>query len=231
MPPSTVPHALRAERQARFADIDLYPVTCEELSAGRTDDAVLAALLAGGVRIVQLRDKRASKRALFAKAERFRAATLAAGALLIINDHLDLALAVQADGVHLGQDDLPLAAARRLAPDLLIGVSTHTPGQLAEAVGGGADYVNLGPIFPTNTKGGLSVFLGPDYIRQVGPTLTIPFTVMGGITAERLPQVLAAGARRVAVVTALTQAPDITATTRAWRERLLAARVTPLSAP
>jgi thiamine-phosphate pyrophosphorylase len=214
----------RAERQRRFAEIDLYPVTCESLSAGRTDTAVLAAVLAGGARIIQLRDKQASKRQLYAKALAFRAATAAAGALLIINDHLDIALAVGADGVHLGQDDLPLAAARALAPGLLLGISCHSAAHALEAQAGGADYVNLGPIYATATKGGLSHFLGPDFIRQVAPQLTVPFTIMGGIKLDNLPQVLAAGASRIAVVTAITEAPDMVATTRAWRAQINAAR-------
>ena len=103
--------------------------------------------------------------------------------LLIINDHVDIALAVDADGVHLGQEDLPLAAARRIAPELLIGISTHSREEALKAQGEGADYVNIGPIFPTRTKEGVTRFLGPEAIPGIAAGLEIPFTVMGGIDA------------------------------------------------
>lgn len=221
------PHAptpsRRRERQLAMAAIDLYPVTCEELSAGRSDLDVLRGCLAGGARIVQLRDKRAGKRALLAKAEQFRELTAAAGALLIVNDHVDIALAVGADGVHLGQDDLPLTVARRLLPEQLIGVSSHSLEEALAAQADGADYVNIGPIFPTRTKDGLPTFLGPGAIGRIAPRLQVPWTCMGGINAGNLDQVLALGARRIAVVTAVTQAPDVAGAVRELRRRILAA--------
>lgn len=212
----------RRARQARLAQADLYLVTCAELSQGRRDEDLVAAALAGGVRLIQLRDKRATRRELFAKAERLRALTAAHGALLIINDHVDVALAVAADGVHLGQHDFPLPAARRLLPEQLIGASTHCLADALRAQAEGADYVNIGPIFATATKEHLSHFLGPEAIREIAPALTIPFTVMGGIKLSNIDQVVAAGARIVAVVTALTQAVDPAAAARALRARIWA---------
>jgi thiamine-phosphate pyrophosphorylase len=210
----------RRERKSRFDDIDVYPVTCERLSAGRSNLEVLNAVIRGGARIIQLREKEHAKRDLYLLAVAFREISAAAGMLLIINDHLDIALAVGADGVHLGQDDLPVAAARRLAPDLLIGVSTHSPAEALEAEREGADYVNLGPIFPTTTKAGVARGLGTAAIGVIAPRISVPFTVMGGIASGNLDQVLARGARRIAMITAITQAADIAETVRGFRQRI-----------
>jgi len=210
----------RRERQRRFAAIDLYVVTCEELSNGRSDLEVLDAVVRGGGRIIQLRNKQIARRDLFALAKKFRETTARAGVLLIINDAIDVALAVDADGVHLGQDDLPLEAARRIAPDMLIGISTHNVAQAKAACAGGADYINIGPVFPTGTKEHLETFLGPEGIREISPHVTAPFTVMGGIKESNIDQVLDAGARRVALVTAVTQAPDMAEAVRALRAKI-----------
>ncbi len=212
----------RSERLSAFAAVDLYPVTDSSQSLGRSDEEILDGIIAGGARIVQLREKHLSKRDLFALARRFRETTAAAGLLLIVNDHLDVALACGADGVHLGQDDLPLAAARQLAPELIIGVSTHDLPQALAAQQDGADYINIGPIFPTGTKQVPTPPRTPDAIREVAPHLTIPFTVMGGINRDNIGQVLEAGARKVAVVTAVTTAPDVAAAVRELRGLILA---------
>lgn len=210
----------REKRKARFDEIDVYPVTCERLSAGRSNLEVLEAVIRGGARIIQLREKEYPKRDLFQLALTFREVTAGAGLLLIINDNLDIAQAVGADGVHLGQDDLPLPAARRLAPDLLIGISTHSLEEALEAEREGADYVNIGPIFATSTKAGVDRGLGPEAIATIGSRLSVPFTVMGGITAANLDEVLAGGARRIAMITAITQAADIAQAVRLFRERI-----------
>lgn len=197
----------------RFDKIDLYPVTCEPLSRGRSSLEVLRALISGGARIVQLREKEKSARELFELAVKFREITAASHVMLIINDHLDIALAVEADGAHLGQSDLPCAVARKLAPRLIIGVSTHNLEQALEAEKDGADYVNLGPIFDTKTKGTLTMGVGVGLIKQAAARLSIPFTVMGGINDGNIDKVLDAGARRVAMITALTRAKNIKETT------------------
>ena len=117
--------SLLSERLERFKDIDVYPVTCEELSNSRSDEDILKGVIDGGAKIVQLRDKRIPELDLFRKAEQFRKITKANNVLLIINDHVDIAASVDADGVHLGQDDLPILAARKLLPNAIIGISTH----------------------------------------------------------------------------------------------------------
>lgn len=203
-----------------FQKVDIYPVTCEKLSAGRSDLDVLHGVIEGGAGIVQLREKEYSRKDLYYLALKFREITARADVLLIINDHLDIAMAVGADGVHLGQDDFPVTAARKLAPDLLIGASTHSLKEALQAQTDGADYVNIGPIFPTSTKAGVESFLGPEAIGRIGSKIDVPFTVMGGINESNMDKVLAGGARRVAMVTAVTQAADIADRVRAFKERI-----------
>jgi len=211
-------------REARirlFQQVDIYPVTCEELSQGRSNLEVLEAVIQGGARIVQLREKEYSKKDLYHLALIFREMTAKAGVLLIINDHVDIALGVEADGVHLGQEDLPLTVARQLAPELLIGASTHFLEDALQAQRDGADYVNIGPIFPTRTKEGVERVLGPEAIAKISPHVEVDFTVMGGINEANIDQVLAQGARRVAMVTAITRAADIAAKVRSLKEKIV----------
>lgn len=211
----------RRERAEAFAGIDLYPVTCERLSAGRSNLEVLEGLIAGGAKVVQLRDKEASPGYLYRMAVVFREMTAKAGMLLIINDYADIAMAVDADGVHLGQDDMPPEAVRDIAPDLIIGVSTHSPQQALAAQAAGADYINIGPIFPTGTKEVSAKILGPEAVSEIGGKVDVPFTVMGGIKESNMDEVLSRGARRLAVVTAATEAEDIAGTVKRMRERIL----------
>ncbi len=207
----------KQERKNLFEQVDIYPVTCEQLSNGRSDVEVLKGVIEGGARIIQLREKKLSERDFYRLATDFRELTARAGMLLIINDRVDIALAVGADGVHLGQDDFPVPAARKLGPELLIGASSHNLEEALRAQEEGADYVNIGPIFPTATKEDAGFFLGPEAIAGISKRLRIPFTVMGGINESNIDQVLSAGARRIAVVTAITRAPDIAAAVRSLR--------------
>jgi thiamine-phosphate pyrophosphorylase len=172
------------------------------------------------VKIIQLREKEACKKDLYQMALAFREKTRSAGVLLIINDHIDVALAVDADGVHLGQDDLPLAIARRIAPDMLLGASTHSREEALEAIRDGADYINIGPIFPTGTKAGIKNILGPEAIPVISKDIQVPFTVMGGINSSNMDSVLRQGAKRVAMVTAITQAEDVAGAVRELRRRI-----------
>lgn len=216
--------ARHRDRMRRFRAAGLYLVTSQELSGGRTTLEILRAALDAGLRLVQLREKTMPVRALYRLAEAARTLTADAGALLIINDRLDLALAVDADGVHLGQDDFPLAAARRLAPDLILGASTHSRAEALAAQRDGASYVNIGPVFPTQTKTWHGTFLGLAGIEAMAPCLRVPWTVMGGIKTEHVPCLRAAGARTLAVVTAVTAAPDPAAAVRTWLGLLNPAR-------
>jgi len=210
----------RKERAEVFSNIDLYPVTCEKLSAGRSNIQVLEDLIAGGAKVVQLRDKEASPGYLYRMAVVFREMTTKAGMLLIVNDYVDIAMAVDADGVHLGQDDMPPEAVRNIAPDLIIGVSTHSLSQALTAQSAGADYINVGPIFPTGTKEVAVKVMGPEAVTEIGGQVDIPFTVMGGIKESNMDEVLERGARRLAVVTAVTEAEDIEGTVRGMRGKI-----------
>ncbi|MBU0484214.1 MAG: thiamine phosphate synthase [Proteobacteria bacterium] len=197
-------------------EVTIYPVSCEKLAKGRSDIDWLQAVLAGGAKIVQLRDKESDDRTLFEKAAIFRRETTRAGALFIVNNRLDIALLTGADGIHLGNSDIPAQEARRLAPDLIIGVSANTEEQAATAASRGASYFNIGPLFPTNTKENLTTFLGPEAIKKFSALSPLPFTVMGGIKLEHVPELTDQGAQRIAVVTALTMADDITLATERW---------------
>ncbi|MDD5483136.1 MAG: thiamine phosphate synthase [Kiritimatiellae bacterium] len=197
---------IHERRMAKFRRAGLYLVTSQALSRGRPTERIVKEALAGGVRLIQLREKEMPFPRLFRLAEKIRAMTRAAGALLIINDRLDLALAVQADGVHLGQDDLPVCRARKIAPDLIIGASTHSLKEALAAQRAGASYVNIGPIFPTRTKKWDKPFLGIAKMKRIAAKIKIPFTVMGGIKAEHIPELLGTGAGPIALVTAVTAA-------------------------
>ena len=200
--------SLHDRRMRRFLGAGLYVVTSQSMSAGRLTLEVVRMALAGGVRLVQLREKGLTARALCDLAVRARALCDVHDALLIVNDRVDVALASGADGVHLGQDDFPVKAARALAPDLIIGASTHSRAEAVSAERDGASYVNIGPLFPTSTKDWQGAFLGMAGLASISAAISIPFTVMGGIKREHIPQLVAAGAHTVALVTAVTAAED-----------------------
>jgi thiamine-phosphate pyrophosphorylase len=200
-----------AERRRRLGSCHLYLVTAEVEGL----EGVVAAALAAGLRLVQYRAKTLPDGQRLEQARRLRGLCADHGALFLVNDRLDLALAVDADGVHLGQDDLPPAVARRLlGPDRLIGRSTHNPEQLAQAVADGCDYVGVGPVQATPTKPGRAP-VGLDAVRRAAATCPIPWYAIGGVDLSNLPAAQAAGAQRVAVVRAITAAADPGASTAA----------------
>ena len=214
-------YTTHAERLAAFRAIDVYPVVTSEFCLGRDPADVVASLLAAGVRIVQMREKTMPDGEFVRLLRRVRELTWDYGALMIVDDRVDAALIAQADGVHLGQDDLPLPDARRIAPELLIGVSTHNADEIRRAQDEGCSYLNIGPIFPTNTKQLTGIrFLGLDELKSLIPLVRVPFSVMGGIKYSHLAELKAAGAGRVAAVTAFTQAPDPGAEAARWRAAL-----------
>ena len=187
--------------------LDLYVILDPGASGGRDLVALADAVLAAGARWLQLRAKETTTRELTALARRLAERARAAGGVLIVNDRLDVALAVGAAGVHLGQDDLPASEARRLAPGLVLGVSSHGLEQARRAQAGGADYVALGSIYPTGSKPSFEL-VGLEALRLVRPHVTVPLVAIGGITLERVPAVLAAGADAVAVISAIGLARD-----------------------
>jgi thiamine-phosphate pyrophosphorylase len=214
-------HANYKEKITFFHEkVTIYPVSCEPLANGRSDIEWLEGVLAGGARIVQLRDKHSDDRALYEKALIFREKTNEAGALFIVNNRVDIALLANADGVHLGNDDLPAKKVRELGSKLIIGVSCNKPEQAVTAKERGASYFNIGPIYTTKTKKNLTPFLGLDAIELFSSLCDLPYTVMGGIKRNNILDLVAKGARRIAVVTALTQAKDIASETRCWIDEI-----------
>lgn len=207
-------------RMARFNDTDLYVVITQAFCHGRSSVEVLDGVLAAGVGLVQLREKNMADDALYRLAVEFRERTRAANALLIIDDRLDIALACGADGVHLGQNDLPIEVACRIAPELILGASTHNLAEATDAQQAGASYVNIGPIFATQTKTVSTGTVGPDMIDEIKPHLSIPFTCMGGIKLDNIGDLVKRDARHVAVVTAVTAAEDVHAAAVALRRAI-----------
>jgi len=203
-------------------EVTVYPVSCESLAAGRTDREWLDAVLAGGARIVQLRDKVSKDSSLLEKAKYFRRKTREAGALFLVNDRLDIALLAGADGIHVGQKDLPPEEIRKLAPDILIGLSCNSEEDVKNLTKsivhnkGLVSYFNVGPIYPTDTKEGLASFLGPEAISRFSRWSSLPFTVMGGIKYRHINELTVNGAKRIAIVTAISQAGDMKNETAKW---------------
>ena len=171
-------------------------------------DWTIAEAAAAGADMIQLREKKLSDRELLERARNVRRWARKAGVLFIVNDRPDVARLVEADGVHLGQDDMPVKEARRIVgPDLLIGVSTHELSQVRQAVLDGASYLGVGPAFPSRTKE-FEAFPGLEFIRQATAETSLPQFVIGGVNTTTLPQAVEAGARRIAVSAAVCQADD-----------------------
>lgn len=185
----------------------------------RVPEVLAAAILAGGARILQLRMKGGpggwGAGATLDAARRLRRLTHDAGAIFIVNDRVDVALLADADGAHVGQEDLPYREVRRLlGPNKLIGVSTHTVDEARAAEAAGADYIGFGPMFPTATKLDTRPVQTLDRLREVRAAVSLPIVAIGGITADRVAVVRAAGADTVAVIGAIVSAPDPKAATR-----------------
>jgi thiamine-phosphate pyrophosphorylase len=207
---------MKARREI-LQDARLYLV-CDE----RPDEFVAAALR-GGVEIVQLRIKRADDDVVLTVARRYARICAAAGALFILNDRPELVEAAGADGVHVGQDDMPVDQARALiGEDRLVGLSTHSPEQIDAAMAAGVDYIGVGPVHATPTKPGRRA-VGLELVRYAVAHTQVPFFAIGGLDAATLPAALAAGARRAAVVRAITDAGNPEAAARELRQELTAA--------
>jgi len=193
----------------------LHVITCEVPANGRTHADVARAALAGGATIIQLRDKTASTRQLLEIAQSIRQLTRQAKALFIVNDRLDVALAAEADGVHVGQDDLPVEIARKIAGgNFIIGASATSLEEAHRAAAAGADYLGIGTIFPTGSKSDVGPALGLELLGQIKQATNLPVIAIGGITADNAPSVLEAGADGLAVISAISSAPDMVAATR-----------------
>jgi thiamine-phosphate pyrophosphorylase len=178
----------------------LYAILDPEQTRGRPAERVLAALLEAGVSMLQLRVKSLPPVDFLELAKQARAVTRAHGCKLIINDRVDIALACGADGVHLGQDDLPLRAGRKLMGQKIIGISTHDLDQARAAERAGADYIGFGPMFGTRTKATGYEARGPEMLQQIRRAVTLPIVAIGGITEANVQEVWQAGADSAAII-------------------------------
>jgi thiamine-phosphate pyrophosphorylase len=183
----------------------------------RDPGAAAAALARGGASVVQLRAKSIPAGRFLSVARAVRHATREAGARFIVNDRVDVALCAEADGVHLGQRDLPVAAARRIAPaGFLIGISTHNLGEVAAALTSGADYLGFGPVFATTSKDDPDPVQGTAGLAEAVRACGLPVVAIGGITLDRVPLVRRTGAAAVAVISDLLSAEDLAGRARAF---------------
>ena len=204
---------------------DLYVITDEGIGAGLSHAELAARAVAGGADVIQLRDKALSSRDLLAAASAIREVTRDAGALFIVNDRLDVALAAGADGVHLGESDLPIGHARRIAPPgFIIGASISSVATAVSARAEGADYVALSPTFATGSKDDAGPGHGLAMLSAIRSTVSLPLVAIGGITAANVGEVIAAGADGVAVISAVVGKDDVTAAARDLRSRIAAAK-------
>lgn len=195
---------------------DLCVITDERLGGGRSHEEQAEAALAGGAGVIQLRDKHASSLRLYEAAVAIRRMTAHAGAALIVNDRADIALAAEADGVHLGPDDLPVARARRLLrPGMLIGASAGTVDEAREAAADGADYLGCGAVYEARaSKEDAGAPVGTERIVAIRAAVQIPILGIGGIKPENAAAVIDAGADGIAVITAVVAASDIAGAAR-----------------
>ncbi|PSP71899.1 thiamine phosphate synthase [Halobacteriales archaeon QH_6_68_27] len=201
-----------------MSDWNVSLVTQESLSAGRSTRAVVEAAIAGGVDVVQLREKDRSARERYHLGRKLRELTREAGVTFVVNDRADIAQAVEADGVHLGDDDLPVPAARKiLGEDAVVGRSVSFVDDAVAAERAGADYLGVGAVYATGSKDDIDDDehrIGPERVGDIAAAVDIPVVGIGGITADNAGPVAAAGADGVAVITAITRADDPETATR-----------------
>ncbi len=195
-----------------FPETDIYAITDSRQSLGRPVTVVVEAMLTAGIRIIQYREKDKEIGEMLKECLALRELTRRYGATFIVNDHVDIAVLCDADGVHVGQEDLPVALVRRLiGNDKIIGLSTHSPEQAANAVTQGVNYIGVGPLYATKTKDNVCAPVGLGYLEHVVRTHTIPFVAIGGIKRHNVRDVIACGARCCCLVSEITAAPDIPA--------------------
>lgn len=202
-------------------NLGTYLVTDDGLSGDRSTPEVVEAAIAGGINVVQLREKGTTARSRYELGLELRELTREAGVLLVVNDRVDIAAAVDADGVHLGDEDLPVAAAReQLGPEAVTGRSVSTVEGARAAERAGADYLGVGAVFATDSKDteAAQSELGVDRVRRIHEAVDIPFVAIGGVTPANASEVVAAGADGVAVISAITGAADPETATRMLNE-------------
>ncbi len=217
---------------ANFLAGGVYGITGDEFARGRGSVETVRQMLAAGIKVIQYREKNKSARRMYEECQAIVALTRQAGATFIVNDHVDLALAVGADGVHVGQDDLPPAKVRALVgPDMLIGLSTHSAEQAraAEKLAGVIDHIGVGPVFATGTKKDAAAPVGLAFVEYVAGNICLPFVAIGGIKEDNIGEVSRRGAKLVALVSEIVGAADIPAKVAALRAKMAESTAPPKS--
>ena len=199
----------------------LYVILDPSVCPARPLVEVLTTAVEAGASLFQYRNKTASMKEAYVEALALRRAAAKAGVFFIVNDRCDLALAVDADGVHLGQGDLPLDMAKKvMGPDKLIGISTHNPYQVREATAGKPDYLGFGPIFKPGSKQGHDPVVGLEGLRAMRSLTSLPVFAIGGIQIDQVGEVMRAGANGVAIISAILKAPDISLAVKAFLAKM-----------
>lgn len=188
----------------------LYCITASHLSNNRDNIEVVKAVLDGGCQILQYREKYKLMSEKYREAEEIRKLTEQYDALFIVNDHTDIAVSVNADGVHIGQDDISVSAVRQIGPNLIVGLSTHSPQQAERAIEEKADYIGVGPVYKTATKDDVCDPVGMEYVEYAINNVNIPYFCIGGIKEKHLGLFIEKGIRRLVMVTDITQSDEIT---------------------
>jgi thiamine-phosphate pyrophosphorylase len=206
---------------------DIYAITASRFSLGRTNIEVVQQLISSGIRIIQYREKDFSKRQKYQECLAIRELTAAAGACFIVNDDVDLAMAANADGVHVGQDDLSPEVVRKLVGnDMLIGLSTHSEEQMQRAIQQGiADYLGVGPLFRTYTKKDVMLPVGTGYLEYAAKNCNLPFVAIGGIKEHNVAEVVRCGAVCICMVTEIVGATNIAEKIGSLRQVISRARM------
>lgn len=200
----------KQEKLKLFTSNQIYCITAEEYSNGRTNIEVVKEMLEAGIKIIQYREKRKKGLQRYQEAREIRKMTRDYGAILIVNDYVDLAMMVEADGIHLGHEDYPIDEVRKIVgEDMIIGGSTHWPDQMLETIRKGADYIAAGPIFETHTKEDVIPPVGLEYLKFALENSPIPVVAIGGIKEHNMEQVVRTGVKCICLVTEITQAPNI----------------------
>ncbi len=201
-------------------DCELYAITDSKLSLGRDIYTVTKALLESGIKIIQYREKNKYAGEMLEECRIMRKLTQEYNACFIVNDHIDIAMICGADGVHIGQDDLPVNEVRSLVGDMIIGLSTHSEAQAKEALSLGVDYIGVGPIYATKTKVDVMDPVGLGYLDYVVKNIDLPYVAIGGIKKHNINEVVSHGAKCCALVSEFVGAEDIGAMVKSVRAQM-----------
>ena len=201
-------------------DTDIYGITGEEFSKGKNTVAVVKEMMEAGIKVIQYREKNKTRLQKYNECVAIRRLTQEKGVTFIVNDDLDIAITVKADGIHIGQDDIPIEEVKKLSGSMIVGLSTHNPEQALHAVKMGADYIGVGPIFQTTSKKNPEHSDGLDYMKWVAENIKLPHVAIGGINESNIKEVKEAGGRCFAMISELVAVPDMTEKVRSIRALL-----------